>query len=139
MARGLKANVRVDGLTEARATIALLPKAFKNVAGVTIALGAAIIETEAKRRVPVRSEALKKSIGTNLREDGLQAAIGAGLVYAKFVEFGTGDTPAQPFLYPAYRKGARYVRSRMREWAEEAGMQARFKTKRGRKPKPAAT
>lgn len=139
MARGLKADVRVDGLTEARATMAALPQAFKDVAGVTIALGAAIIEAEAKRRVPVRSEALKKSIGTNLRGDSLQAAVGAGLVYAKFVEFGTGDTPAQPFLYPAYRRGARYVRKQMREWANEAGMQARFKTKRGRKPKAAAT
>lgn len=128
-----KATVRVDGLTEARATIAALPQAFKDVASVTIAMGGNIIEAEAKRRVPVRSEALKKSIGTNLRPDSLQVAVGAGIYYAKFVEFGTGDTPAQPFLFPAFRRGARYVRKQMREWANEAGMQARFKTKRGRK------
>lgn len=128
-----RANVRVDGLTEARATIAALPQAFKDVVGVTIALGAGIIEAVAKRRVPVRSAALKNSIGTNLREDSLQAAVGTGVYYAKFVEFGTGDTPAQPFLFPAFRKGARYVRGRMRGWAEDAGQQARFKTKRGRK------
>jgi HK97 gp10 family phage protein len=125
-----KLNVRVDGLTEARATIAALPQAFKDQAIESIDIGSRIILTEAGRRVPVRTTKLKQSLGRNVREDGLQAAVGSGDYKAKFVEFGTNDTPAQPFLYPAFRTGAKFVRSDMRNWAEKAGQQARFKTKR---------
>lgn len=130
-----RASIRVDGLTEARSTVAALPQAFKDAAADAIEVGSRIILLEAVRRVPVRRGKLKASLGRNVREDGLQAAVGSGDPKARFVEFATNDTPAQPFLYPAFRLGSRYIRADMREWAEKAGLQARFKTKRGRRPK----
>lgn len=131
----MKVSVRVDGLTKARETVALLPEAFKDAARDAIEVASRIILIEAARRVPVRHGKLKASLGRNVRSDGLQAAVGSGDKKARFVEFATNDTPAQPFLYPAFRAGAKYIRGSMRRWAEEAGMQAKFKTKRGRRPK----
>lgn len=128
-------TVRVDGLTEARATVAALPEAFKEQVRDSLEIGSRIILTEAARRVPVLTGKLKQSLGRNVRSDGLQISVGSGDYKAKFVEFGTNDTPAEPFLYPAFRAGAKSIRATMRSWAENAGQQARFKTKRGRRPK----
>lgn len=125
-----KFNVRVDGLTEAKETTALLPEAFKEVVRESLEIGSRIILSEAGLRVPVRSGKLKQSLGRNVREDGLQAAVGSGDYKAKFVEFGTNDTPAQPFLYPAFRAGAKFIRRQMRDWAGDAGERAKTRTKR---------
>lgn len=130
MARGSKANVRVDGLTEARATIALLPQAFRDVVSENLEIASRIILSEAGSRVPVRQGTLKRSLGRNVRADGLQVAIGSGDKKARFVEFATNDTPAQPFLYPAFRLGSRFIRGAMKNWTDDAGNRARFKTKR---------
>lgn len=125
-----RASVRVDGLTEAKATVAALPEAFKDQVRASLQVGRRIILSETARRVPVRYGTLKASLGSNTRDDGLQIAVGFGDKKARFVEFSTNDTPAQPSLYPAFRLGAKFVRSDMRNWAEKAGQQARFKTKR---------
>lgn len=123
-------TVRVDGLTEAKATAVALPEAFKDQVREALEIGSRIILSEAGARVPVRTAKLKQSLGRNVRDDGLQAAVGSGDYKAKFVEFGTNDTPAQPFLYPGFRAGAKFIRAFMRNAAERAGQQARFKTKR---------
>lgn len=118
------ATVRVDGLTKARETVRLLPEAFKAQARDSIEIGSRIILVEANARVPVRTKELKDSLGRNVREDGLQAAVGSGLYRAKFTEFGTNDTPAQPFLLPAFRMGAKYIRATMKDWAKNAAQSA---------------
>lgn len=116
----------IDGLTQARAALAALPQAFKDVAAETIDEGTDIILNEAFARAPVghypdvHPGLLKRSLGKNTREDGLQATVGDGAVDAKFVELGTSDTPAQPYLFPAYRIGARYIRQAMKDWSNEA-------------------
>lgn len=131
--------IRIDGLTEARATFDALPAAFVDVAGESIHEGTDIMWSEAIARAPVGSGRdvhpgqLKASIGKNERGDGLQAAVGSGVMYAKFVEFGTNDTPAEPFLFPAFRTGARVIREQMKAWADDAGQRARFRTKRVKK------
>lgn len=115
-----KLSVRVDGLTEARANVANLPPAFRAVVVRTLYFGSGIIGIEASRRVPVDKGKLAASRGRNIREDGLQIAVGFGDKKAKFLEFGTNDTRAQPFLLPGFRIGARYIRQKMRGWAKEA-------------------
>lgn len=130
-----RASVRVDGLTEAKATVALLPEAFREVVAEAIEVGSRIILSEAGRRVPIRHGTLKRSLGRNVRADGLQAAVGSGDKKARFVEFATNDTPAQPFLWPGFLAGRRFIRGTMKDWGDDAGNRARFKTKRGRKAK----
>ena len=148
-----KVSVRVDGLTKARKSVALLPEAFKAQARDAIEIGSRIILMEAGRRVPVRHGTLMASLGRNVRSDGLQASVGSGDKKARFVEFATNDTPAQPFLYPGFRLGAKFIRASMRNWAKNARDAAitgnvnrgvasignvggvSFRTKRGRRPK----
>lgn len=124
MARGSKASIRIDGLTEARATVALLPQAFKDQARGSLEIGRRIILTETARRVPVRYGTLLNSLGSNTRADGLQIAVGFGDKKAKWVEFATNDTPAQPSLYPGFRAGSKFVRSDMRNWSNRAAQEA---------------
>lgn len=125
--------IRIDGLTEAKATFEALPAAFVEVAGESIHEGTDIMWSEAEARAPVLTGKLKASIGKNERGDGLQASVGSSDPIAKFVEFGTNDTPAEPFLFPAFRIGARVIRGQMKAWADDAGQRARFRTKRVKK------
>lgn len=127
MARSVAKNQSgfyIDGLTQAKATLANLPAAFREIAVETIDIGTNIMLTEAVARVPVRYGSLKRSIGKHERDDGLQAAVGSGDWKAKFQEFGTNDTPRQAFLWPAYKLGAKYIRGRIKHWAQEAATKA---------------
>lgn len=130
---------RVDGLREARSALQALPEAFRAEAAKTFAQGASIIQAEAKRRVRKRSGATERSIGTNTREDGLMVAVGSGLPRARWLELGTAKWNGKkfPFLFPAFKRGARHVRKEMRGWGEAAGRRVRFKTRRF-KPKAVA-
>lgn len=121
---------RIEGTEDVQAALQSLPEAFRQVVAQTFEVGAALIEGEADSRVPEDSGDLKASIGHEIRGDGLQATIGAGEPYARFVEFATVDTPAQPFLFPAFRIGARFIRKQIRDWVPAVGTKLRFKTKR---------
>lgn len=125
--------VRVDGLTEAKAALAFLPEAFRQVAAETIDTGTAIIESEAHGNVPIDEGDLDRSIGRAIRDDGLQATVGAGDIAAKFTELGTEHMAAQPWLYPAYRTGVRFIRRAMKGWSEDAGQKVRVRSKRRKK------
>lgn len=63
------------------------------------------IEREAVSRVPVDTGRLKGSIGTqevgNIIEVGSGVREGSEVEYAHFVEFGTRNMAAQPYLQPA--------------------------------------
>lgn len=125
--------VRIDGLVEAKEMFSRLPDALHAEVADTIEKAAEIIESEAKLRVPYEDGDLHDSIGLNIREDGLMAAVGAGAFYARFVEFGWLYAPAQPYLFPAFRWGARYVRGRMKHWPLTAAQKARARVRRGKR------
>lgn len=125
----MKPTYRIDGLTEVRATLAALPEGVRSIIGEEFARGAREILDGARQRVPVRDGDLVRSLGSNVREDGLQATVGSGLLYSRFVELGTSDTPKQPFLYPPFRIFARTFRKRMKDTEPRL----RAKIKRGRK------
>ena len=59
--------------------------------------------TTARQRCPVDTGALRASIAVaaNKTPNGTEVEISTGVSYARFVEFGTSDRPAQPFLRPA--------------------------------------
>ncbi len=128
----------VDGLTEVKAALSQLPEAFRAVVADSIAIGSNIILMEAVGRVPFRDGDLKASLKRNVRSDGLQATVQATDYKAFWNEFGTSDTPAQPFMRPAFKLGAKYVRGRVRGWAKEAGEKVRTRTKNRKVKKVAA-
>lgn len=53
----------------------------------------------ARSHAPSRTGALRASI--KVEHDGAKGTFGSGLDYARHVEFGTSDTPVQPYLRPA--------------------------------------
>jgi len=122
----------VDGLTEVKAALSQLPEAFRAVVADSIAIGSNIILAEAADRVPVNQGALKASLKRNVRSDGLQATVQATDYKAFWNEFGTSDTPAQPFLFPAFRLGARFVRGQSKRWVAEAGQKITARVKTGK-------
>lgn len=87
------------GKDNSRAMIAAARAAM--VRGVEI--GARLIENEAKARVPVRTGTLRRSINTEVREQGNRviAQVGPNTEYAAFIEFGTSRMAAQPYMRPA--------------------------------------
>jgi HK97 gp10 family phage protein len=108
-----------------RKLVDALPKQTRAQLEVAMAESAALIAAGARLRVPVESGELRDSIHqTDVREGkrgGLYVAIAAGkrtknnYNTARIVEFGTMDTPAQPFLLPSYRANRKRARRRMRK------------------------
>jgi HK97 gp10 family phage protein len=95
-----------------------------------------LIVAGARLRVPVDEGALRDSIRHHgVREGkrgGLYVAITAGeptkdgkYNTARIVEFGTMDTPAQPFLLPSYRASRRRNVTRMRRAIRDAIVKGR--------------
>lgn len=110
-----------------------MPKAVRAAVEIAMAESADLIVAGARLRVPVESGDLRDSIHrTEVREGkrgGLYVAISAGRPTrdghyntARIVEFGTMDTPAQPFLLPAYRANRRRAQARIRRAARNAIM-----------------
>jgi len=64
------------------------------------------IVREAKQRAPVDTGRLRASITAELVEQGKtpKALVSSNVEYAPYVEFGTENRPAQPFLRPAARQ-----------------------------------
>lgn len=64
------------------------------------------VQDTAKSLVPVRTGALRTGITRRVRGASLTASVGThtGPFYGHFVEHGTSDTAAQPFLAPAFRR-----------------------------------
>ena len=62
------------------------------------------IEADASNKVPVLTGNLKRSIHTEVEDEGdnVNALIGTDVEYAPFVEYGTSKMNAQPYLRPAF-------------------------------------
>lgn len=59
------------------------------------------IEGTAKQFAPVRTGALRNSIGVDIKDAGMAAEIGPTVNYGIFVEKGTSRMPPQSYLGPA--------------------------------------
>ena len=75
---------------------------------------------EAKALCPADTGALRDAIAVRLLPDG--GEVFAGAPHAVYVEMGTAQSPAQPFLYPALRAGESGV---LRGVHEAVGRQVR--------------
>lgn len=65
------------------------------------------IQANGKTRAAVDTGNMKRNIKVEIASDGLSAKIGTrgdDVEYAVHVEFGTNDTPAQPFMVPAHEE-----------------------------------
>lgn len=129
-------GVEVDGMAAAKAAVLNISPAARAVMADYIADAALIVESEARRRVRKRTGTLAASIRTDTSESGLTASIGTDVFYGRFVEFGSRGKRARPWLHPAFRRGARYLRSRVKGAVDDLG-KARFRSRRRKKTKAA--
>lgn len=97
---------------------------------------------DARSMVPVRTGLGKKSIrriaSTPRGSNGFMATVEVGFMkrafYLLFVELGTSNLPAKPFLRPAFDKNilefTRIFKNELRARIEKAGAKARAKARR---------
>jgi HK97 gp10 family phage protein len=108
-----------------RALVDELPKQVRAQLEIAMTEGAALIAAGAKFRVPVDMGNLRDSIRVSNvytgRRGALVIRISAGeptpdgYNTARLVEFGTVDTPAQPFMLPSQRANRKRAERRMRK------------------------
>ena len=60
------------------------------------------LQARAQRNAPVDTGNLKRSIGLEIKDNGLTAESAAAAEYAPYVEYGTRFRKAQPFMGPAF-------------------------------------
>jgi HK97 gp10 family phage protein len=118
-------RVKLQGFRELEAALEALPKSTgRNVLRRIARAALEPLAEHARGLAPVEEGALRASIAVSEKrtrrvkrshrfdnKTGLEMAMGPGsgegaLPYASFVEFGTIDTPAQPFMRPAWDSGA---------------------------------
>src|SRR5262245_20858570 len=115
----------VQGLDKLRKRLVdEIPKEVRAALETEMIASADLIISGAKLRVPVDQGDLRDSIRrTDIRvgkRGGFYVTVVAGqrtpdgYNTARIVEFGTMDTPAQPFLLPAFRVNRRRIRTRLR-------------------------
>lgn len=64
------------------------------------------MEATGKGLAPVRTGNLRRSIHTELGQDGLSAEVGTDLEYAPYVEYGTSRMAPQAYMRPAFERHA---------------------------------
>lgn len=100
-------------LSNVRRTLKQMPQDVTAGVRTVIETTSETVLEEALDRVPVDSGTLKQNLSRKTRSDGLSAEIGVrgkrgkkAAYHGKFVEFGTVNQPAQPFLTPAVESHA---------------------------------
>lgn len=93
-------RVEVVGTQLAIGKMAALSVASDKAVDAGVLTGAEAVLAEAEAIVPVDTGTLRDSLEISVDDDG-GVIVGTPVEYAPFVEFGTSDTPAQPFLRPA--------------------------------------
>lgn len=127
----MRLTYKVDGLKESSAALQEVPPAVRAIWAEEFAKMALEIEGEYKRKVRRKSGRTAAGIGHNIREDGLQATVGNGVMSSRFLELGTSRSRKFPALYPAFRRSVRDHRRRMKTIEPRL----RAKIRRGRKAK----
>lgn len=92
---------RIEGLAELNGNLTKLRRLSRRQHITALRAGALVIQNGAKRRVPVLTGTLRRSI-TNAPLTGQTAvAVGTNVEYGPYVEYGTSRMAAQPYLRPA--------------------------------------
>ncbi|BCJ86454.1 HK97-gp10 family putative phage morphogenesis protein [Effusibacillus dendaii] len=96
-------SVEVDGLQQLFSGLDRLSDEMRDAIWKQIKQSAKELRKDAQSRAPARADQrLKKSIRVQYDEDALEAVIGPKVFYAHFLEFGTVQQPAQPYMTPAF-------------------------------------
>lgn len=110
----MKMKVRVIGTENVLANISMWQK-IRFRKEIRDALDTARLETEnaARRFCPVDEGTLRASLWSEMKGD-YEAQIGDGVYYGFFVEKGTKNMAAQPFLLPGFEIGKKKFEEQMK-------------------------
>lgn len=124
----------VEGGKQVQDSLSHLPAAIQERARVHIDTARRAMEAQARLNAPMAEEdggQLKASIYSQVTHGGLNAQVGSrGVEYARHVEFGTNDTPAQPYLFPAFLANVRTLRKNLRGMLKDSGFKLRSRVRR---------
>lgn len=94
-------SLRLEGAAEIEAALKATGHRLTEAIKGAVLEAAVECDNVAKQLAPVDTGRLRSSIGWKLDGDGLAADVSARTEYASHVEFGTTNSPAQPFMTPA--------------------------------------
>lgn len=100
-----------------------IPKAARDAVQPDLDKSTAELVDRMRSLAPKDSGDLKDSIHSEHGDTELQRKVIAGdgeAFYGRWVEFGTSDTPAQPFFYPAYRLLKKRIQNRLKRSVAKA-------------------
>lgn len=92
---------RIEGLAQLNGNLAKLRRLSRRQHITALRAGALVIQNGAKRRVPVLTGNLRRSITNGPLAGQTAVAVGTNVEYAPHVEYGTVKMAAQPYLRPA--------------------------------------
>lgn len=99
-----RSNIRVEGVARAKAALARVGRGIETGAAAGTRTGLEAIAELARRHVAVDTGELLESIHLQM-EDETHGEVTADAPHAGYVEFGTADTPPQPYMTPAGELG----------------------------------
>lgn len=114
---------KIEGLDKLKAKLARIPVETKREIKAALEKSADELVAMQGRLVPVDTGDLSDSIQSKPGRHDLAVEVSAGggdAFYGHFVEFGTVNTPAQPFFFPAYRALRRRIRGRITRATKKA-------------------
>lgn len=113
--------VTVKGLSKLKRNLKRIPIVAMQVGSREIEGIAADIRSDAATNAPIESGALADSVTIDGSSNARRAryTVQTGEPYAGFVEFGTNDTPAEPFMRPAAKKAANRLSSSAKRIAKK--------------------
>lgn len=79
------------------------PEKVEQAISEAIKKGCLAVEASAKQKCPVDTGNLRASIAANMVDEKV-GEVGTNVEYAAYVEYGTKNQSAQPFLYPALQE-----------------------------------
>lgn len=100
----IRMSVNIVGMNEVIGRLNKLDVASRVAVRSEVTKSANRIRKAARQRVPINTKKLQQSIRARYSTDKLSAEIGPTIFYAHFVEFGTVDTPAKPFMHPSWEE-----------------------------------
>jgi HK97 gp10 family phage protein len=129
-----KKTLSVEGSIALQEALAELPRDVRDEFREAVAHGSRGIVLSARERAPRDEGDLIASIDDVISGDGLTAEAGSrGVLYAAHVEWGTEDTAAQPYLFPAFVENLKPLRKDLRKIVADIPLKVRTRVKRDRR------
>lgn len=119
MAKG-SLTISVKGVEETIRNLDLTNKKIAKEVQEQVGKSALNVQYEAKRRCPVDTGALRRSITVEFIGK-MSARVGPHMPYAPFVELGTRKMRAKPFLTPAFEQERPKFLAELKKIAEKGG------------------